>query len=302
MNTSFKLTDADRALAQGDDGHDTPFQERQSMVLAYGTSPELVHGGPRFAPGAAIGDYVVSQGDKRVVFKNGVLFHVIAFTLTHPEYTIGDGDGDRDRFVSDHGVTAPKDMTFLKLGEGGVAKPGFYRIDNGVPGNRVVPTITAFGLVNGFGVSYAMYGSAFAAGREWSVRARRLRVKTDGEDLVGCALGIFKLTSRFEKKGIYSYPVPVIELAGKLGEPKGPTLEEWRASMTLRKAFREGADWIPHEALDPPAPTPVALPLEGPQRGKMTVISGRQSDRDEAPPVEAYEGPDDDSDRDPFDD
>jgi hypothetical protein len=236
-----KLTAEDYDLVRGDDGHDTPFRDRQSMVLVYGSSPELVFGGSRYVKGAEIGGYVAPQGDKRVPMKS-VLMQTVVFTLTHPEYTLGDGEGDRGQFVCDHGVKPPSDMKFLKASGGLVKKTGHYRVGaDGKPGNKVAPTITAYGLVNGFGASYAMYGTAYGAGREFAGRAERLMVRVDPPliitqpggpaidvpELRGCALGIFELTSRFEKMGPYRVPVPVMTLVGKLGEEGGPTLEQW---------------------------------------------------------------------------
>ena len=152
-------------------------------------SPELMAGGPRYAPGAAIGDYVVPQGDRRVVFgETGFVAQVIGFNLSHPEYTVGVGAGDdRGQLVDDHGRQAPEDMDFFKTAGGVskkigpysaglVAKTGHYRIVDGKPGNKVVPTITAYCWSTAT-ASYAMYGTAFAAGRDLAARIERLRVR-----------------------------------------------------------------------------------------------------------------------------
>jgi hypothetical protein len=283
---NIRITAADQERIQDDDVHDTPLVAKQSLVLCHGMSPELMAGGPRFVAGAAIGDFVATLGDTKKAFKNGVFFHPIAFTLTHPEYTVGVGDGDRGEYVTDHGVDAPADMDFIKV-TGGVsrkrgaypaglvAKNGHYRIVDGKPGNKVVPTITAYGLVEGHGVGYAMYGTAWAVGLDWVGRAERLRVRAEApdgkpEELKGCTLGVFKLTSRSEKKGAFPYPVPVVTLVGKLGEPGGPSVERWRFAGGLRQAFKQsgGLDWVPDEALDPPAPPPdPALQISAAQAG-----------------------------------
>jgi hypothetical protein len=258
----IKLTADDRGLIHGDDGHDTPFRDRQSVVLIHGTSPELVVGGPKFVSGALIGDYAVPQGDLRAAFKGsvGVVFHVVGFDHMNPEYTVSLGDGDRGQFVTDHGVTAPKDTKFLQASDGLVRKTGHYRMIDGKPGNKVVPTVVAYGLVNGHGVSYAMYGTAYSVGVDWINRAERLRAKVEIEgkleEIRGCTLGLFLLTSRLEKKGSYTYPVPAVTTIGKLGEARGPSAEQWRLAKRLRQAFKQGLDWTPPETLDPPAPTP----------------------------------------------
>jgi hypothetical protein len=280
----IRLTAADSAW--GDEGHDTPFVERQSMLLMYATSPDLVVGGPRFVFGARVGGYVVPQGDKRVAFNNGVLFHPIGFRLSHPEYTVDLGD-TRGVYVGDHGVEPPEDMRWFKAGEANVAKPGYYRVNGGLPGNKVTPTITAFGLVNGFGVSFAMYRSAFNVGKDLVIRAERLRVKAEGEggqsgELKGCVLGMFKFGSRLEKMGPHNVPLPTATLVGKLGEANGPTLEQWRLAKQLRAAFKEGGDWTPMEVIEPPAPPPEALPHRS--------DSGARSVVDENNPPPAVDG------------
>jgi hypothetical protein len=323
---SIQLNAEDYDLVHGDDVHDTPFQDRQAMVLVYGTSPELVFGGSRYVEGASIGSYVVPQGDQRVSMRS-VLFQPIVFTLTHPEFTVGDGD-DRGAFVCDHGVKPPGDTDFLKASgdvsrkigpypAGLVGKTGFYRINDRKPGNRVVPTITAFGLVNGFAASFAMYGTAWKVGRDFASRAARLTVKVDPplmvnekdnalidvSELHGPTLGVFTLTSRMEK-GAYEYPVPVISAARKLGEDGGPTLAQWRLAQGLRRRFQRSGmmDWTPLEAIEVPAPPPepgdraLPNPRAEIQRPRPDIRSGRGAwdhGQDPAPPHPGYDAPDD---------
>jgi hypothetical protein len=263
----IRASAADREWIHGDDGRDTPFADRQSVVLCHGMSPELTPGGPRFAPGAAIGDFVVPQGDTRKVFKGetGFVAHILGFELRHPEYTVGVGD-DRGEFVADHGVNRPKDAVWRKAADGLVKKDGYYRTGaDGRPGNKVVPTINVYMLVGGCGVVYSGYGTAYNPIRELAVSAERLRaqVGVEGEDgkvaeiveVRGCALGLFKFTSKFETKA-FTFPVPVWERLGKLGEANGPTFDQYRFAQRLRTQFKQGLDWLPQEALEPPAPPP----------------------------------------------
>jgi hypothetical protein len=147
-------------------------------------------------------------------------------------------------------------------------------------------------LVNGHGCTYAAYSTAFPIVRDSLViRAERLRVRVEGadgkpEELKGCTLGKFRFASRIEKKA-FEYPVPVITLAGKLGDKDGPTLEEWRQTKALRKVLKEGGDWAPViDHFEPPEPPPEALP-------KPDIRSGKGAWNDNAPPVEGYDGPDD---------
>jgi hypothetical protein len=239
------------------------------------------------------------------VWSTGFVAQIIGFVLSHPEYTVGD---DRGPPVEDHGVRPPKDMEFLKkaggvsnkIGKyeaGLVAKSGYYRIVDGKPGNVVRPTITCYMLVNGYGVSYAMYGTAYTVVRDLVTRAERLRVRVevDGktEELKGCTLGKYRFTSKFETRD-YTYPVPVVEIVGRLGEAGGPTLAEWRTVQPLRQAFKEGGEWTPMEALDPPAPPELPLPShrgswETPKQGSISVNDNPVPRNEDPPPPDWVE-------------
>jgi hypothetical protein len=274
------LRTEDAAYLYDDDGHDVPFRGKQGVAMIYGVSRQLTE-----IPGAEIGDFDVPQGDKRALFKasTGFLFHPIGFELSNPEYTPDTPEG-RGTFVIDHGVRWPEDSVFLKQGERGVARAGRYRIVDGKVANRVVPTVAIYGLVGAHGVSYSCYGTAFAPAKDLAIRAERLRVKAeiDGriQELQGCTLGLFQVTSAIEKKGDRRYPVPVFRLVGKLGEPGGPTPEQWRLAKQLRQAFKQGEDWVPAEAIDPPAPPVIDAGDEG-------------AWNDGAPGPDRYEGPND---------
>jgi hypothetical protein len=280
-SSGIRLTAADTAWS--DDGHDTTFKERQSVVLCHGMSPDLMMGGSRFVPGAKIGSWIVPQGDRRVPF-DAFVAHILGFDITHPEYTLGGGSNDRGVFVVDHGAMPPQDMDFIRtaggvnriLGRyaaGLVAKNGHYRIGpDQKPYAKVAPTITAYMLVNGHGCTYAAYGTAFPIVRDnLVVRAERLRVMAEGadgkpEELKGCTLGKFQFASRIEKAA-FDYPVPVITLVGKLGDANGPTLAEWRQAKALRQVLKEGEDWAPvSDRFEPPDPPPE---IEAPSRTEI---------------------------------
>jgi hypothetical protein len=289
--SGIKLGVADAAW--GDDERDTSFSQRQSAVLCHGMSPELMVGGPRFTSNARIGWWVIPQGDERVAVESFV-GHILGFVISHPEYTLGGGDNDRGVKIHDHGALPPDDMDFIKVGGGFskrigaypaglVAKNGHYRLNlsDGKPYSKVVPSIATYMLIGGFGACYSAYGTAFGPVRDdLVIRAERLRVTVEGADgkpqeLRGCTLGCFRFASRFEKK-TYEYPVPVITLVGKLGEPNGPSLAAWRQAQPLRKALKEGGDWAPVlDHFEPPDPPPEALPDHSYQ------------------PPDRYDGPDD---------
>ena len=82
-----------------------------------------------------------------------MLFHPIGFRLSHPEYGPDVGD-KRGQYLRDHGVARPDAAVWRDADGVQIQKAGYYLPD----GNAVVPTVTAYGLVNGFGVGFAMYG------------------------------------------------------------------------------------------------------------------------------------------------
>jgi hypothetical protein len=241
------------AARQGDDDVDLPFFERQRIALAAAVSPELIPNGPRYVPGLAIGDFAVPQGDMKIVVKGQVGFEtfIVGFGHSVPEYLPG-----RGKLVTIH-AELPPDAKFLYASDG-VEKTGFW-LKNG---NKVVPTVTAHLLVNGHGCVYDFYSSAYKIGKHLVVMAQRLRGAIQGADgrpveVKGCTLGKFLFTSHMESpKGAATapYPLPVVTLVGKLGQPNGPTLAQFKQLRELRQAFRDGLDWVPVEAIEPPAP------------------------------------------------
>jgi hypothetical protein len=289
MNTQkLNFTAADRA-AQGDGAPDLLFKERQGITLAHQVSPELTPGDARHVPGLVIGGFAVPQGDVKVAFNDGFEFLLVGLTLDHPQYGADTAAG-RGRYVTSHGVNMPREARWLDAGPG-VSKSGHY-LPNG---DKIVQTVTGHMLVGGFGCGYDFYGSAFKVGKALAISAQRLRAIGEDEtgkriEVRGCTLGRWRMTSFFEKKGAYTYPVPKATRIGKLGEAGGPTLEEWRVLQSLRQAFREGEEWMPMEAIEPPAPPLFEAALPRPD-----IRSGRGAwDHDSAPPVDSYDGPEDD--------
>jgi hypothetical protein len=229
-------------------------------------------------------------GQKRAAFL------LAALDLDNPEYG-PDTDAGRGKYVTSHGVNMPADAKWLNISNG-VKKAGYYRPS----GTKVVPTVTAYMLVEGYGCTFAFYGSAFKVGKDLAVQAQRLRamVGTEGEDgktaeiveVRGCALGKWRMTSVIEKKGDFRYPLPAVTFLGKLGDKSGagPTLDQWRSLQRLRQAFKQGLDWAPREAIDWPVPPP-KIEIEAPRSGSVNVRSGQDA-WDIPPPPYCYDGPD----------
>jgi hypothetical protein len=241
------LTDADRKLFGGIDEPDLQLRDRSTITLMQTNSPQLIPGEKRSAPaGTTAGDFVARRLDgTQTVFKGktGLMAQLIGCRLAHPEYEPSRGT-QRGRFVHDHGERRPPDTRFLYADRDGVEKSGYYKEN----GNRVVPTITALLLVEGFGYALDFENTAYAVGQDLSSRAARLRVKIGDDVIGGPVVGKFLITSELEKKGDRRWFKSVIGPVYKLGEEKGPTLEEVRFAKGLRDSFKAGGEWAPRSS------------------------------------------------------
>jgi len=188
-------------------------------------------------------------------------------------------------------------------------------------GNRVEKTAYLNCIVEGELATFAFKPSALTPALSFAKSAEGISTKIDGRDylVVGAK---WSIGTRLESNDLGQWFLPTFRLLGKLGEPKGPTLEEARRARDLRVGLkREAAEAA---ALAAPAATPalsVATPrapapeaMISPPRapGKATFTTGHldaklnatggQSPRApgeprgfrEAPPIERYDGPDDD--------
>jgi hypothetical protein len=311
-SSTFAFTAEDRAQAERKDEADLASNDRPRTVLVSGPSPELVPDHRRYIRGAMIGDFVVPQGDERLVFRGetGYDFILLGFDVNYTEYAPGRGP-----FIRDHGRIKPPEAVFLDPKRGdNIDKAGHYMRS----GNRIEETIHCFNLVNGFLCVYDFARTALKTCREFADRARRIKATVPCDDgkpvaVKGYLAAKWKMSSAIVKDGEFRYPTPVLTLAGKLGESNGPSLEEWRRANVARLAFKAGElDWTPIEAPEPPAPpsetAPTALP-QGTYKNTWTLeptppteqgkpapkpISERKLDEswdDEPPPVTDYDGP-----------
>ena len=179
---------------------------------------------------------------------------------------------------------------------------------DGNPGNRIEETIYARVLVlpdDGsapFVVTQAYKSTANR--RSGSDMLRRTSRKVDGKDVNPVTVK-WRMTSRLERSGDDRWYVPDPQLLGRFGEPngKGPTVEEVRLGAQLRKALKTGASW--EAPLEPPAPPNPSAQIERQpyerqphdHRGSIAITSGRPALKsvETTPPVETYDGPDNDS-------
>jgi hypothetical protein len=251
----FGLTPEDLALVAGD-SPDLEVRARSKITLVQTNSPELVPGDKRHVPGAQVGMYVVPSGDGGRVAVQQVDFVVVGFSHYFDEYL-----PNRGPWVRPH-LKKPSDAVWLDAKrDKNVEKTGLWLPS----GNRLVEVIlTYMVLTGGQAASFKFYGTGFPVGRDLSDRAASLKAMVGAASVHTCTVGKWRMTSTFEKEADMRWVKPHVALLGKLGEPKGPTIAEWRQAQTLRRAVRDGTPW--QEALTSlAAPAATAKP-------KLTVV------------------------------
>jgi hypothetical protein len=273
MNTPFKMTAADRALAEGD-RRDVEIREKLKFSVMHQMSNELDPSSKVYVKGAQPGDIVLTTADAGPkIFRNpeGACVFAVGFQHLWNEYALDVGV-QRGSLLDQH-EKKPADCVWLKPPR--VQKQGNYRVNSG--GDiyaAVVETLFAFLMVEADGAVYpgvyALYKTALAYGTEFAARAQSLKVRLPSESggteqLSSPTLGKWRVTTASEKFGDRPVFVPRFKLLGRLGEQTGPTLDEWRLIMGLRKSFLAGGSWAP----EPPAP------LEGPRSGSVAIASDR---------------------------
>jgi hypothetical protein len=228
------LTPDDLALVAGD-SPDLAVRARSKITLVQNNSPELVSDDKRYVKGAQVGWFAVPSGDERVAVEK-VDFIGVGFSHYYDEYLPERGPGS---YVRPH-LTKPPGAVWLDAKRDGVKKTGLWLPS----GNRLVEVILAYMVLNGGqGASFAFYGSGFPVGRDLSDRASTLKATVGTSSVHTCTVGKWRLTATFERDGDMRWCKPAVALLGKLGEPKGPTVDEWRQAQTLRRAVKDGASW-----------------------------------------------------------
>jgi hypothetical protein len=276
------LTPEDLALVAGD-SPDLAVRTRSKIVLVQSTSPELVSDDKRHVKGATVGSFVIPQGDERIAVPH-VDFIAVGFSHYYDEYLPERGPGS---YVDTHLKKPPAAIWLNKKRGDKVEKTGLY-LPNG---NRVVEVILAYLVLNGGqGASFAFTGSGCSVGRDLSDRAATLQATVGTSTVHSCTVGKWRLTSTFEKDGDNRYCKPYVARLGKLGDGsgKGPTVAEWRAAQTLRRAVKDGMPW--QEALtgvlaQPALAAPTAPTTLAP---KLTVVDNGEAKGDlwdEGPPA-----------------
>jgi hypothetical protein len=248
--TETRFTATDRTLARFEDTPDLPpLLERRSKLIQVG-SPENMTGDMAYVSGISPGDFLLYAGDERIAIKGaegwcGVL---IGAKTIYVEY-----GPNRGTFIAVH-EDRPDDAEWR---DGPDGRRAILRDD----GNRIEETVNTYWLITGVAVHPEPFGTLFPwrstgvpIGHKLVHQASQLRTTFDGEELHGPAIGKWRLTSFLEKSGDYRWFKAKPTLIGRIGEPSGPTLPEWRLATRARMAFKNGLDWEPANL--PPLPAP----------------------------------------------
>jgi hypothetical protein len=218
------------------------------------------------------GDYAVPREGEHLLCKAAVgVPHVpVGYERFYVEWA-----ANRGGYVDKH-LKKPADARWLKANESPDRKQGFWRDS----GNKIEDTVFAHLLVlldgrEPFGATFPFRSTALNIGLDYENQAERIKV--ENTKLGGAVISKWRMTSRIERDGDFSWYVPVLTLEGVLGEPKGPTLEQTRLAAQLRRAFKQGLQ----------APELIAAPKNvTPIRGRLTIESGRKAPPAAQPPID----------------
>jgi hypothetical protein len=125
-------------------------------------------------------------------------------------------------------------------------KVGHYLVVDGKPGDKIEETLYLHALVipsDGHpphGVSFSFHSTSLSIGKDFSKRAERLQVATNGHPLKGYVVGKWRLSSDYKKGDSgFGWFRPVLSLLGKLGEEHGPTRDQMLYAARLRADFKQ---------------------------------------------------------------
>jgi hypothetical protein len=233
-----------------DDDDHGDFEDRLApLVLTQAMSSQVIVGDSRYVKGAQPGMFIGRLGDEQVVLTSLVCQPII-FLTSHPQFTPGQRTP-----VHDFGERLPPEAVFHYAHEG-YPRSGHYLPNR----DAVVPTITLLMLVDHDGRQYPgglrFAHAAYPIGREFGIRAQRLKATIEGETARRSFFGKYQITAERETKNSRTYFVPKPTLLGVFGEPAGPTLEQVSFARDLRRACKAGDDWLAlTEPPEPPALT-----------------------------------------------
>jgi hypothetical protein len=220
--------------------------------------------------GSKAGDYAVPREGEHLLCKaaSGVPHVPVGYERFYVEWA-----PNRGGYVDKH-PKKPSDALWLKANESPDRKQGLWREN----GNRLEDTVFAHLLVlldgrEPFGATFPFRSTALNIGLDYENRAERIKV--ENTKLGGAVVSKWRMTSRIERDGDFSWYVPVLTLEGVLGQAKGPTSAEVRLAAQLRQAFKQGLQ----------APELIAGNVT-PLRGRLTVESSRKAPPTAQPPID----------------
>ena len=257
MTKHDDMTPEDRALIVGVQERDLPPAPPKLIQLLQPNSMKLLE---QLADAKA-GDFAVPHDGEYLLFRGatGVPFIPIGFAQAFVEW----GQG-RSGYVDSH-PKKPSDAIWRDGRNSPDGKAGYVREN----GNRVEDTLYGHMLILSGGRRLAEL-SPFVQRRAPPAahsKTKRSKIKLEGESLGGLVVGKWLMRSHVEKSGDYRWFTPFIEIAGKLREANGPTLEQVRIAAKLRQEFRAGAGLT-----STPTPTAMAAPTPTP---RPIITSGR---------------------------
>jgi hypothetical protein len=269
MAQEITFTADDRILAQATDREAdiSPSLGLRSKLLQNTSAALSVHE-PGYMKGSKSGDYdlLYSDGEHALVDgSTGFVCSPVAFRESYVERSAEDGSfvavSDEAPEGSAWGTTADGRRAFLAPN-----------------GHRVEETVSACLLVNGRGVILDFKSTSLRIGRDFHDRASHCRAVVDGVEVWGFGVSKWRITSRLERGPRGSWFTPVAVMTGRLGDPDGPTVPEWRLAVRARVAFKQGLDWASPAALEAlPPPSPGAEPQMS--RRRRAAIEGKSADK-----------------------
>ena len=247
MKLERELTPYERELLKGVSIPDLALGELPSIKLLQSNSQDLLNSpdNPWYLEGAMAGGFAVPGREGRIFLPSPPGFHACIFAFGR-EWIEGelDAEGEFQQVGEPHAVK-PTDAIWRK---DPVTGKKVFKRDNGRLIREHINCLMKVEETGQIG-RYVFSKTALRVGRELANASQRLKV--DGLDNVrGCVLGRYRWTSRLEKQDTRRWFLPVQTLAGKLGQPGGPSLGTVLELAELRKTFKAGM--------------PPSLEIEGP--------------------------------------
>jgi hypothetical protein len=237
------FSDEDRALIEASSDGSTdlpPSRGGVRTILAQNTSAAINRHEPAYVKGLSAGGFCLPiPGCDPIVYPGDTGFRCtpVAFNRTFVKW--GPEIGGPPLDVLDE---APEDADWRVQPDG---RKAFTTAD----GCRIQQTISALLLVGNRGVIFDFKSTSYRTGSDFHDRSSHTRAIVDGQEVWGFAVGKWQFTSRMEKSSRGVWFTPVVTLCGRLGDPEGPTIDEWRTGVKARLAYKQNLPWEVPDAI-----------------------------------------------------